>query len=461
MNSALKSELSCMKAKIFLILFLIQNIVIGQNIDITNNGLINRLSQEKNNIEISHSFIINKIIPQEKNFRSYNQLVIKNNKGTYILVDGTGRVYKQQNRIKDTIKYERIDSTHFYGYNASAITFSCNDTLYSFGGGGFWINNGHLRFYNEKFHEWDIIPLNKEVPTSISLHYFDSLNSDLYYLQIPYLQHSTNQMIGDFELYKLNLKSKINSRLGKLNVSFQKFFPITTDYLFIKLNSLGCVLLHFNSSNQFLVDIVNNKVYKLNNFSIQKIFSGNSKHNQISNAFELNNWLYYTRSNDTTMQLDSVRITMDDFIPIDTPFYEPESRNQNLFAGTGLGILILIGTSVYFYRRKKELSLKDDNNIESSKFKSIELDLIEKIYKKTTDGKSYSVEDINSALGLSKKSLEIQKKIRTETINRINHRFKLKFNTEEDLIERVRLEEDRRFYKYIINEENGKKALGI
>jgi hypothetical protein len=35
------------------------------------------------------------------------------------------------------------------------------------------------------------------------------------------------------------------------------------------------------------------------------------------------------------------------------------------------------------------------------------------------------------------------------------------FNTEEELIERIRLEEDRRFYKYIISEENGKKALGI
>jgi LPXTG-motif cell wall-anchored protein len=152
---------------------------------------------------------------------------------------------------------------------------------------------------------------------------------------------------------------------------------------------------------------------------------------------------------------------MDDFTPMDIPFYEPESNNQNLFAGIGLVILMLSGTSIYFYRRKKELLIKDEDYIESSNFKSIELDLIEKIYKKTTDGKSYSVEDINSALGLSKKSLEIQKKIRTETINRINHRFKLKFNTEEDLIERVRLEEDRRFYKYIINEENGKKALGI
>ena len=96
-----------------------------------------------------------------------------------------------------------------------------------------------------------------------------------------------------------------------------------------------------------------------------------------------------------------------------------------------------------------------------NKFKETELDLIEKIYNRSLEGKSYSVEDINAVLGLSKKSLEIQKKIRTETINRINHRFKIIFNTEDELIERIRLEEDRRFYKYIISEENGKKALRI
>ena len=71
-------------------------------------------------------------------------------------------------------------------------------------------------------------------------------------------------------------------------------------------------------------------------------------------------------------------------------------------------------------------------------------------------GDHFSVEDINASLGLNKKTLEIQKKVRTETINRINHKFKIKYNLSADLIERIRSEEDRRFYKYIINEENGK-----
>jgi LPXTG-motif cell wall-anchored protein len=164
------------------------------------------------------------------------------------------------------------------------------------------------------------------------------------------------------------------------------------------------------------------------------------------------------------MQLDSVKITMADFTSMDRGFYVPEREDESKYGIAIIGILIL-GGIIFFVRRRKKLKTKKEDQLDEingiGDFKSIELDLIEKIYNRSLEGKSYSVEDINAALGLSKKSLEIQKKIRTETINRINHRFKIIFNTEDELIERIRLEEDRRYYKYIISEENGKKALRI
>jgi LPXTG-motif cell wall-anchored protein len=131
-----------------------------------------------------------------------------------------------------------------------------------------------------------------------------------------------------------------------------------------------------------------------------------------------------------------------------------------------IGGLLFIGLGIFVFRRWKK---SNNNNLNHQQltisdgseyhFKPIELDLIDKIYQVSLTGKSYSVEEVNNSLGLTKKTLEIQKKIRTETLNRINHRFKMKFETDEDLIERIRSEEDRRFYRYIIREENGKKAL--
>ena len=163
------------------------------------------------------------------------------------------------------------------------------------------------------------------------------------------------------------------------------------------------------------------------------------------------------------MQLDSVKITIADFAPMNKGFYEPEVDNESKYGIATIGILTL-GGIIFFVRRRKKIKTTKEDQVDETNgigdFKSIELDLIEKIYNRSLEGKSYSVEDINAALGLSKKSLEIQKKIRTETINRINHRFKIMLDTEDELIERIRLEEDRRYYKYIISEENGKKALG-
>jgi hypothetical protein len=292
------------------------------------------------------------------------------------------------------------------------------------------------------------------------------LNSEIYYLQIPLTNYATNISTDGYLIYKLNLKSRSNIKLGNINTHFLNLFPVGKQYNFVQIPSLKSVLVNFNGSNQYLFDFENNKAYKLTSPEIQKVFFGNSKDIYAINTFEINNWLYYTRSNDPTMQLDSVKISMDDFTPMNTGFYEPE-RNNKIFYQAGIIVALVAGVIIFIrHRRKKkqELSAKDDNSIESSdtySFKSIEIDLIEKIYNRSLEGKSYSVEDINAALGLSKKSLEIQKKIRTETINRINHRFKIIFNSEDELIERIRLEEDRRFYKYIISEENGKKALGI
>ena len=456
-----------MRVRLIIVFLILLNIGYSQDYPFYNNGIINRLFEEdRRELVIKNLDKTDRFIQSEKNFEGYGQFLIRNKTGSYILVDGTGRVYKAMSKSNDTIYYNRIDSTHFYGYNGGAINFTYHDTIFSFGGGGYWRVNGQLRYYSEKYHEWDILPINEEVPTTNSLYYYDTLNSEIYYLQIPITNYATNISTKGYAIYKLNLKTRKNEKLGEINDEFVNQFPIKAAYSYVQIHSLKAVLVNFDGNNQYLFDFINNKTYKLVSAEIQKVFYGNSKLIYTINPFEINNWIYFTRSNDPTMQLDSVKISMDDFTPMNTGFYEPE-RNNKIFYQAGIIVALVAGVTIFIRRRRKkkqELSAKDDNSIESSdtySFKPIEIDLIEKIYNRSLEGKSYSVEDINAALGLSKKSLEIQKKIRTETINRINHRFKIMFNSEDELIERIRLEEDRRFYKYIISEENGKKALGI
>ncbi len=157
-------------------------------------------------------------------------------------------------------------------------------------------------------------------------------------------------------------------------------------------------------------------------------------------------------------------ISIKDFTKQDYPLYIPVNKYSNLYSGIGVVLFALFIFLIYrkWKKRKNQKYVQQEYSLSDGKeneFKPNELDLIEKIYQISLDGKSLSVEDVNQILGLSKKSLEIQKKIRTETINRINLKFRNKFSTDEDLIIRLRTEEDRRFYRYIIKENIGSTVL--
>jgi hypothetical protein len=406
-----------------------------------------------------------KILNEEGFFSKYSHVLIKHNNDLFIRLDGTGRVYKVKNKIGDTLLVNRIDSTHFFGYNGAAYEFIYRDTIMSLGGFGFWKKNGQLRYYSHQNHEWDIIPLNLEIPVAKESTYFDIDQNEIYILKLPFVDLATNKKDESYLVYKLEITKREYQLLGELNPELIKLFPIGVQYMSLQLPSLKSELMIFEGGKIYLFDFVKNQVYKLINPAIEKTIFASSKGDYVDFAYENNGKLFFSKSNDPKHQLDSIPISFSDFTKLNQKLYTPNKQLNTIFYWIGGILLVSILFFVYWKINKRKSSRVNEDisfyDTKENKFKETELDLIEKIYNRSLEGKSYSVEDINAVLGLSKKSLEIQKKIRTETINRINHRFKIIFNTEDELIERIRLEEDRRFYKYIISEENGKKALGI
>jgi len=53
-----------------------------------------------------------------------NQKLIKTKNSIYIIVEGTGQVYKATDTTKDSIAFTRIDKTTMEGYNCDAIWFA-------------------------------------------------------------------------------------------------------------------------------------------------------------------------------------------------------------------------------------------------------------------------------------------------------------------------------------------------
>jgi len=440
----------------------------GQDIFIKDNQLLEFLYKLKEPItSITNRNNKNPLIQiDDKHLHDYTQIILKSNKGLFILVEGTGRVYKATDLTDGVIHFERYDSTHFYGYNAACIFFSSEDTLYSLGGGGFWERNGQLRYFSEVYKEWEIKKLNKKIAASNILFFIDTSKETVYYLQTPFTDNGSYLIQNKFIITNLNVIKKENSELGILSKQLRAYFSDNYSSNFINVPFLNGTLVNFKLQHQYLISYDKNEVYRLVNQEKGDLLFGSSNKMDAINTFSLNNRIYFTKSNDSTYKLYSFPISMNDFVKEPYPLYEPfEDEKKSLYLYIGGLFMLLIGGSVVFVKKRKQktistnsepslaVSKKEDNGID---FNPLELELITKMIEQSVRGNHFSVEDINTSLGLNRKTLEIQKKIRTETINRINHKFKIKYNLSIDLIERIRSEEDRRYYKYMISGENGR-----
>lgn len=438
-----------------------------QEVSVPQNNLLNYLYNSSESIETIYTnpFFQNKFVNLEnKVLNSYNQTFRKTSKNLFLLIEGTGRVYKATGMDDGNILFRRIDSTFFFGYNNGAILFPYLDTLFSFGGSGFWKRNGQLRYYSESLHEWNILKINNELPTLKNLYFIDVKNDYIFHIQLPYTEESTGVEHPQFIATKFDLFKKENTELGYLNNKIINLFPESFQFECINIPSLHGTLVNSKYGTQYLLNFDKNEVYRLANKRISDYFVGFSDNNQISNIFSISDTVFFTKTKDSTYKLYSFPISMSDFVKEPFSIYESidsKSKFYNFYIGAMC--ILLFGGFIFYLKKKYTLNISTDfqsNQIDANKhsldFSHLEGELISKIIRQSANGNHLSVEDLNSILGLNKKALEIQKKIRTETLNRINHKFKVRFNESSNLIERIRSEDDRRFYKYMISENNAK-----
>lgn len=459
--------------RILILLFLIPVIVFGQEICIDNNPLLDRLYKDTNSISTIENFDIDanpKYLPiSEKYIKGYRQRLIKSKKHLYIQIDATGRVYKATSHTAEKICFTRIDSTYFIGYNGDQIVFEQNDTLFALGGEGFWRKNGQLRHYSQIQHEWNILKINKELPVQNMLYHMKDGNTKIYYLQTAFVDQATGEVHSKYIITLMDILKRKNTELGELNPKLSNFLQTRFfERRIVNAPQLNGTLVTFHPDNIYLFDFENNAVFKLINKSIKDVFFGNSDGTIPLQLFESGDSIYYCNSTDSTLQLHSFPISKNDFVKEPYPLFLKANKfnDRMLLLFPVLLIIVALVLAIKYVRKKRYASnqFKEDikeNHSAGIEFNQIEIELIKKLTNGQVEPTALSVEEINAVLGLSKKTLEIQKKIRTETINRINHKFKITFNSNDELIERVRLEEDRRYYMYTINKENKKRILPI
>jgi hypothetical protein len=411
-------------------------------------------------------------------FANGQRLLIKNNKGLYIFINGSGRLYRV---IKQggAFNFIRLDSTVYFGYNVGSFAFSYNDSIFSLGGYGFWRVNGQLRVYIDTYKQWDIMKLNEEVPLLFDgrtdLIYYDYAAGRIYIgssfeRNEAVKTDSVDEAKRIYNVAFLDLKNKEWHHLGQLSNNIIEKVPLIKS-----LTSCPWGELITMGDKVILLDYSNNVLSSLNPLKETFILRGDRRHPPSSeNIFFCKDSILYW-SNNLTNELDSVALSRRDFDGTGRSIYT--SNDPGIVAKTFPGnhwpaylalvvfIVILSLTIIWYkkrgtgrseesrensmvnYEKQSDLNERQRNNLFDEKERLI----LQLLLENASRGSTTKVDEINKILGLTKKSIEIQKKQRSDIILSINRKYAFaKTNSSVILIQKSRTDFDKRSFEYFI-----------
>jgi hypothetical protein len=459
-------------------------------------AILKRLAEMEGNVQV---FCYPKNLPftiadLPVGFSNSGYGVVKNDSGLFIFPQGTGRVYRYQT---ESMRWKRVDSTYFKGYNFNSLHFGIGNEIYSFGGYGFWQINGMLRQYNPISGEWNIIKTNIYIPWMLkhyglsNFYFLDTLSGKLVVNGLgtnglQTLKDQTDPEIGT-DIYALDLKNGDWQKLGHFR---------DTTLEMIGLLPWGILDVHGN-----VTDIPNNRTYKLGEQLISKLLAITYRSNasaELQISFCNDSTLFITRND---QDYDSLIITRADLKDLNIPVYETiETGIFKNWSGMkeygGLVLVLASGFILGLFINKKKYSIPKVSS--GNAFKSMaELDnitpsipldqavaeipqktpigekavtfrssrilelleekersLLEFIYHYSAEERLTTIEEINKVIGVANRSMEVQKRMRSDLIGSINQKMGLITKDKKPIISKQRSEFDKRSFEYFIRSEH-------
>jgi hypothetical protein len=388
----------------------------------------------------------------------------KTSKGLFFGIDGTGMLYKISLK-NNKIHTERVDSTFFGGNSFNASYFTHHDSIYSYGGYGFWKTNGLLRKFDHTLGEWEAIMTDIEITSQFSApgqtYSWSDEKENKLWLYKRDIHDIFNGDKGTIipSIYCLDLKTKKWSEFDNV---------LDTGHLFLFHHENGVLRVNGLHGESDFWDFRNNKVLIADpstSAQLRRLFKGANP----NLGFTVDNWIIF--GNDEGNTLDSIYLDLSKFTESEKKIYKARSKtimsiiyDYNLVLV--LPILSLAIGVILILKRKKQKRVKLDvfkkqeepAEVKSTQsigtpFTELELSLIRTIHHLSIQKGFISIDEINKILGLSNKNLAVQKKNRNEAINRINTKWGVYQNTKELLIEKKRASFDKRNFEYFIPEK--------
>ena len=190
----------------------------------------------------------------------------------YIVSIPGGMVWKL---INDT--FTRIDNSYHHKMTCGSDVFVHNDTIFKFGGYGYWSNRNFFTYFDFKTTQWEFYKINNTyLPKGIS-HFNSTYFDENYYfsggITINYFDATIHEQNPDVWRFNFKNKSWVNLGIGK-HIDFHK--KNTLDI------GNGCILHEDDDDDIYLVDYVNNLIKKNNKKSI----------GPLNNAIHINDSIY-------------------------------------------------------------------------------------------------------------------------------------------------------------------------
>ena len=439
--------------------------------------------------------------PWTDDFKTGGQQLLRTDSNLYIFVLSTSRVYKAVKKDSQYIHFQRIDSTLGIFYNIGSYQFTDGEDLYSYGGYGFWKNNGLLRKFNFKQGEWDVVPLNREVIAQVHpgpLIWYDPVRRKLH---VPFQQVVNDGVtqikheVGEIDeaSWELDLETRTWERTGTAHPSVLTIAEkanVDVNYRFqdgIILESIGQMV---------WIDYRHNRLTQSGNNPVVQLMNRNPSLFDLT-FIKNNTQFYYNTQNQKSDSLDLRQLT-----PMEVSVVI-ESDSRLPWAAAGF-IVSALAAGMFISKRRKSKKLSESAHIvagksvaekrviptvvhqseigenygideihveeaagvdeieseivaietDSAVFTATEKDLILLCLERSEAGGHADIDEINHILGIKNKNKGLQKKVRSEVFNSVNNKFREYIKGSSGLIESVRNKNDKRYFDYFIESRN-------
>jgi len=401
----------------------------------------------------------------------------------FIQLKCTGRLYGIDKKSPSNYRFIRIDSTLHSGSNFGTLNWVYKDTLFQFGGTGFWKVRDYMSYFSNKTHEWEIYNSFNSASVSIS-----DKNSALYFMDEKlgklYLSNSTKQQDFPKTLTLIDVDSSIVfhftkrkwENLGALNPTLKELIKKQES----QLNPYGPYLIFHSDLELYWLNFSTNSY---GTFSTSKQSEFREKYLKLYNnnrdysiQFVLGSNYYLIKiTKEGLLSFESISLSLNDIKEEDGAVIYSNDRFVQIMKvlepgkpiiGNVLVIIFLIFMyNIIQHKRKKKTIPSEVLTILYKNFYSgitiVEKELIQTIFQCQMSNEQISIKMINKIIGVQQKDILTQNKSRSDHFLRINQKFKLATRSKELLIIKQREETDKRQFNYNINPQFLKQMEGL